>query len=953
MEAKARDHEAKIGKASGQEALSHAIQAAELYMTAANEAPTAAHKARLKRKCQELIALAETIKPPASGLPIRSATPAKTAAAAAAAAAAASPHQAPKLRGPRQTRELPTGEKAILLRSSKLHGSIFPPWEQDPDPAVFRSKRLDDPPFTDPSAFSFSRKQNEIFAGWKRPAEIFNDSGPELFENIMVAKTDCDLVQDITTDCSVVASLCAVMRHLKPDRKNSLLPTLLHPFDYDRGRPVASQNGKYMFRLNFNGCFRQVVVDDRLPTSKTSRTFFVVDRRNPELIWPALMEKAYLKIRGGYDFPGSNSGTDLWVLTGWVPEQIFLQRDDTELDQSWKRIKTAFEYGDVVVTLGTGRLSQQEEETLGLAGEHDYAVMDLNVSDTGDQRMLLKNPWCDGLVWKGLGSATTIDAEAYPPPSPTLSRPSSLRPESDSSSASPYEAMTGAFWISFSDVVQNFESLYLNWNPALFTDRQDHHFTWNLPSRAMQRSFAHNPQYTFTAPSSGIIWVLLSRHFQDGELPIARSRAAGHSRGSSPAAVSNTLGFMSICLFSKAGGYRVQLPAQPAAQSPFVDSPQTLLRFDAEPNNPYTVVVAQEALPLPHYAFTLSFFSRAPLTVSRAQAPLAYYTEMTGAWTRRTAGGNARTPTFFTNPQYALTIPRATPISLLLASAADDVPVHVDLVWSSSSSSSSASSSSSFSSAAAAATGRIPQRVIALTGRDILVSSGEYRRGCALAELTATVVDPGTYTLVASTFEPGQLGDFVLRVGADVPVTLVPIPADAAGRLRTELAPVLFPRGGGGDDNTGGGGGDGGSRKQRALVSVARLTRASVVARTTNAGDSYNNSSSSSSSKDGGVGETSSVSVRVSIEYGTGAHAHTAAVTGGPNGDFADASMGLRTGEVDLDANAARRMGGLWLVVEVMGSGLGMGGGDGGQGVQVDVLSDGRIAVGEWEVVDD
>lgn len=75
---------------------------------------------------------------------------------------------------------------------------------------------------SDASIFSFSSKQNEIFDGWKRPAEIFNDSGPELYENIMVAKTDCDLVQDITTDCSVVASLCAVMRHLKPGKKDSV-----------------------------------------------------------------------------------------------------------------------------------------------------------------------------------------------------------------------------------------------------------------------------------------------------------------------------------------------------------------------------------------------------------------------------------------------------------------------------------------------------------------------------------------------------------------------------------------------------------------------------------------------------------------------------------------------------------------------------------------------------------
>lgn len=75
---------------------------------------------------------------------------------------------------------------------------------------------------SDTSAFSFSDKQQEIFDGWKRPSELFHDSGPELYENIMVAQTDSDLVQDITTDCSVVASLCAVMRHLKPGQKDSV-----------------------------------------------------------------------------------------------------------------------------------------------------------------------------------------------------------------------------------------------------------------------------------------------------------------------------------------------------------------------------------------------------------------------------------------------------------------------------------------------------------------------------------------------------------------------------------------------------------------------------------------------------------------------------------------------------------------------------------------------------------
>lgn len=193
----------------------------------------------------------------------------------------------------------------------------------------------------EPADLKLSDAQREIFAGWRRPHESFESVTDE---ELTSSVDQIDLVQDITTDCSVVASLCAGTArvgkgHGQVSNLNfvtsvllsltivlKLLATMMYPFDHQKSRPRVSKNGKYIFRCHFNGCSRKVTIDDRLPASNTSRCLHVIDRKNPKLLWPALIEKAYLKVRGGYDFPGSNSGTDLWVMTGWIPEQVFLQR---------------------------------------------------------------------------------------------------------------------------------------------------------------------------------------------------------------------------------------------------------------------------------------------------------------------------------------------------------------------------------------------------------------------------------------------------------------------------------------------------------------------------------------------------------------------------------------------------------------------------------------------------
>lgn len=84
---------------------------------------------------------------------------------------------------------------AILHRCFFLHSDFSPP--------------------SDDFDFQFSDLQLEVFDSWQRPNEIIpqsNPVSPQEDRNRELAgalPARVDLVQDLTTDCSVVASLCA------------------------------------------------------------------------------------------------------------------------------------------------------------------------------------------------------------------------------------------------------------------------------------------------------------------------------------------------------------------------------------------------------------------------------------------------------------------------------------------------------------------------------------------------------------------------------------------------------------------------------------------------------------------------------------------------------------------------------------------------------------------------
>lgn len=581
----------------------------------------------------------------------------------------------------------------------------------------------------------------------------------------MSSSQTIDLVQDASTDCSVVTSLCAGIARAERGH-DQMLSNKLYPYDANLGRPVRSSNGKYIARLNFNGCWRKVLIDDRLPVSSTHRLLHVIDRRNTSLLWPALLEKAYLKVRGGYDFPGSNSCSDLWTLTGWIPEQIFLQETDTVPDQLWKRVFNAFQYGDVLVTAGTGRMSNKQERELGLEGQHSYVVLDMK--ETAEDRLLLvKNPWVEGKGWRGRrpSAVSALDAQDSSNPSP-----SSLESYHRDSIPTKDRPHPTTFWIGLQQVIQHFESLYLNWNPGLFRFRQDIHFEWQLDLPSPGNCLVQHPQFAFGLKENGPVWFLLSRHFRDAPADIKGVSDAfndGSVRTETQASTSGDApkGYMSIYVCN-GHGERLYMKDTYLESSDYVTTPQCLLRWDVNAKSNYTLIVDQDELPPSLYTFSLSAFANSPILLEAAGSKYPVCKTEQGAWTRQTAGGSTSSTRYFENPQYSLEVRERGSLAILLTSTTHEQPLHVKL---------------------ALGQGR---RLYRLQSRDVLVDSGDHRSGCVLAEIKD--LQPGLYTIICSLFEAGQVGDYTLRVDSNSEFGLKQIPRDGAGLISMSLAPACF-----------------------------------------------------------------------------------------------------------------------------------------------------------------
>ena len=336
-----------------------------------------------------------------------------------------------------------------------------------------------------------------------------------------------------------MSSLCiATLHELKFKKK--IVTNIIYPQD-SKGNPVYNSSGKYMVKLWFNGAARKVVIDDRFPIDGAGSLVCSFSKDKAEL-WVSVIEKAYMKLNGGYDFPGSNSGIDLYALTGWLPESVHLRKSSpNDLDKVWRRLIAGSTMATFSLPWRLLRCPKPKRRATVSFPPHAYAV--LQVKDVGGHKLMqLRNPW--GRVrWRGAFSP--YDASNWTPQMERAvgyNRKEALRRDD------------GIFWIDSASLVKYFDGMYMNWNMKLFKLHTTMHRHWAKSEGPSNDQFnvGYNPQYVLAVDrvppgKTAIVWLVLTRHVVRKEQILGSD---DHSEAD----------FMTLHVYDRRDGKRVYYP---------------------------------------------------------------------------------------------------------------------------------------------------------------------------------------------------------------------------------------------------------------------------------------------------------------------------------------------------------------------------------------------------------
>uniref|UniRef100_A0A673XA47 Calpain 7 n=1 Tax=Salmo trutta TaxID=8032 RepID=A0A673XA47_SALTR len=601
------------------------------------------------------------------------------------------PVQSSEPQGQRYTSE----EIEVLRSTSKINGIPFVPFM-----SVDLKERFAFPvPFSDKlGKLALSPKQKTIFSRWVRPDEICNNP------TMILSVSSFSIKQTVVSDCSFVASL-AISAAYERRYNKKLITSIIYPQNR-RGEPEYNPCGKYMVKLHINGVPRKVIIDDFLPCGQNGELLCSYSSNRNEL-WVSLIEKAYMKVMGGYDFPGSNSNIDLHALTGWIPERIAMHSDNQSFikDDTFRMLYQRFHRGDVLITTATGVMTEEEGERWGLVPTHAYAVLDIREHKVS-RFLQLKNPWSH-LRWKGRFSER--DEKNW---TPELLKYLNFDPKT----AQKFD--NGVFWITFEDLCQYYDVIYLSWSPALFRESSCIHSSWDGKQGPVKDAYslANNPQYRLevTCPAGGTaVWVLLTRHITDKVHTI-------YNVSFSPIETIITL------------------------LLPWINSPHylTKMRLTSSGTHTFTLVVSQyEKQNTINY--TLRVYSGCKFSFTKIPTPFTHTKRINGQWKGPSAGGCGNyKDSYKHNPIYQFNLERPGPMLIELRGSRQ-YSVGFEMV--------------TVSTVVEPGPAGVPKK-----------NSGDYR--CGFCYMEADHVPAGIYNVIPTTFLPKQEGPFFLDFSSATPL---------------------------------------------------------------------------------------------------------------------------------------------------------------------------------------
>jgi calpain-7 len=320
--------------------------------------------------------------------------------------------------------------------------------------------------------------------------------------------------------------------------------------------------------------------------------------------------------------------------------------------------------------------------------------------------------------------------------------------------------------------MQNFESIFLNWDPRIFNYREDTHFVWHIEAGDDgSGSVAHNPQFAVTVREKDDVWILLSRSFRDNRDKASQISDAFNDGTINPHTLTENgdplKAYTGLAVYS-ANGDMVYLAEGDVERTPLVTSPQVLLRWRTTAAGIYTIVLSHTDLPPSSYNFTLSVFSGKDVQIDPVKPKYRCNVSIDGSWDTQTSGGNVQNPDYYDNPQFSIAVPASTPLALLIEtpSTSKEIPIHLSLVHS------------------------CGRRVSMLKSQDVITHTGTYQNRYAFTTLSN--IQAGQYTLIASTFEKGQHAKFSIRIDSDYEIKVSPLPRDGAGLISVKFPSIVL-----------------------------------------------------------------------------------------------------------------------------------------------------------------